>query len=277
MPKTFTSLHHLLPLQSVKLGSLVSRWEQPTQEYIYPEDLVPEKQQVFHQELTNLELEDGKKKTNALKLLLSKALTGNANDTDHESSKFTAGTYKKYILANTDTLFERMLESPSHRAWLDKRMKQNGKAYLVTAIDTVTDAQLNTSRNDVTDLKAQAENLNLIIEPIVSLPGSASIDVSHNSNTSNLMSYRAPGEQICAISFRKITLGNLIARLGGDKIPKIESGSRNKWYIQPRIVGSKDIDESKAMVLEDFVLEHEVNDDYGVVEVGQDVYLYLKQ
>lgn len=81
---------------------------------------------------------------------------------------------------------------------------------------------------------------NVTMEPIIPLPVDATINASHNSNASNSMSYRVPGEHICAISFRKITSDKLPNFLIGHDEPKIESGSWNKWFVQPRMVGGKE-------------------------------------
>lgn len=216
----------LLPLDSVKLGRLVTNAKNPQQDYLDPLDSVPEatikSQETFHEILNS-------SRNEKLRFRLTALLAISSENQAASSATLSAVQATTYQLTNSGSWFRKACAKQETRSWFEEAIEEND-VYLVVGYHTVTDARVTEGIITKGKTGGSAELSGSLLTgeaaPVVNLL-SARIDSSHDSTHHQARSFRAPGEQIYAVQYRKVEFKWLSSR----SIDKTTLERNNRWKI----------------------------------------------
>ena len=227
---------HLFPREGVQLGRLVTTVEMPQFSY-YPTakrhflkgDVYSVASRDFHP------LKDKSKNTRLEAVLNSIAslMFGHAEDLGTKISNTICITY---YLDNVDAKFTTMCKEKAARTWFENAFKRRKHVYMVTAIQTLTEASMELESSDVNERKAMGS------VPLAKVAGNPS--PSGLGDLRLLAEYRkkkhvetgfvAEGEQIYAIQYRKVKFNLFSTRDVGEAY--LEEG--NRWKVMWKTMGA---------------------------------------
>jgi hypothetical protein len=198
-----------LPLTSIKLGRFVTSVIHPHQDYHdAPLPNPPTPIITLRENYTGLQNEGTRSNlSTALTSLLSSAFSKRA----HGRTRITTTQVKTYTLENSSQLFQEALEIESTRKWIEKAIDDGDDIYFIVGFHTVVDARIVIESSKAQDIGGRVGipvDLSLAavgaIVPFGHLV-SPHVDGQYANADSLYAQFLAPGEQICAFQYRKVS------------------------------------------------------------------------
>jgi hypothetical protein len=230
---TFISLDFFLPLSSIKLGRLVKSVDFPTHSYHDPPYSqapggTPTVRGQYERVLQN---ERSAGFVSKLTSLMSSGFSKRAN----QRVRIETNAVRTYTLDNSEAWFIEATGFEETRKWIERAIGGDG-IYLVVGFHTVTDARIMHESLKAHQLSGQVTlpvGLSLAAVGAVAPLGTI-VDPSVGGNQSVLdgakTQFIAPGEQICALQYFKVSYGWLYSK-------KAENLKLSKW---PRWTAGED-------------------------------------
>lgn len=198
----------LLPQSSVKLGRFITNVEYPHQHYHDPPSDTPPTTLASTRSAFNGEHHaacDASFRSTLTTLISARLSRGNKLKV-----RVTAGQLRTYTLDNSEAWFDDATRLPATRAWIERAIDRGNDVYLIVGIHTVTDASISHESAAGSGAGAQAEipvSLSLTAAGVVA-PLGGIVDPSVGFQRQGLdgahIRFVAPGEQVCAIEYRKL-------------------------------------------------------------------------
>jgi hypothetical protein len=216
MPKTIIPSLFFLPLGSVKLGRFVTSIDQPHESYHEPPTTEVPKPLVAEFLFTS----ENQNSTNAsfgstLTSLISAGFSKRAKSKIHIAPAH--GT--TYSLDNSEAWFDEAVGLSDTRRWIEKAALRGDNIYMIVGITTLTDARLVLKSVGERQVGGQINvpvGLSLAAAGVI-VPLAGLIDPTVHGKYQNIddvqSQYIAPGEQVCALQYRKICHKWLSGRL----------------------------------------------------------------
>jgi hypothetical protein len=200
VPQTF------LPLNSVRIGRLVLNVDEPQADYL---DFVDEAEVIIkeHENYTGqAATATDKGFTSSLTTLVSAKRTRQKN----AFTRITTTLVKTYQMSNSGLWFTKSLQYEKTRTWIEQAVRQGDDVYLVVGYHTMLDAQV-TEEGGVTDETTGSVEVPVTAAltatgVVIPLEGVLDPTVGGHSKRSQgeQKQFVAPGEQICAVQYRKL-------------------------------------------------------------------------
>lgn len=206
-PKTIIPLLLFLPLGSVKLGRFITNIDQPHESYHEPPSAEAPKSIVAEFLFTS----NNQNSSNAsfgstLTSLMSAGFSKRTKSKIHIAPAH--GT--NYSLDNSEAWFDKAVSLSDTRRWIEKAALRGDNVYMIVGITTLTDARLVLGSVGERQVGGQVNvpvGLSLaaagVIVPLAGLIDPA-VDGKYQTIDNAQSQYIAPGEQVCAIQYRKI-------------------------------------------------------------------------
>jgi hypothetical protein len=256
MPKKIIPPVFFLPLDSVKLGRFITNIDQPNESYHEPptaeapNSLVAE----FHFTSENQNDTDASFGS-ALTSLMSAGFSKRAKSKIY----ITPAHGKNYSLDNSEAWFDKAVSLSDTRKWIEKAALRGDNIYMIVGITTLFDACLVLSSGAEREVGGQINvpiGLSLAAASVI-VPLAGLTDRTVHGKYQNIdnaqAQYIAPGEQVCALQYRKICHKWLSRRL----IEHSRLSKTRQWSC---------MEGEKRDAYEDE--EDEEDDDEDMIEVG---------
>jgi len=197
-----------IPVESIKLGRLVTSVDHPHQDYHDPE-YSPTPVPTINIRAHYGGLGHGSRTTNfsaALTSLLSAGFSKRAKS----RIRVETNLVRTYTLQNSTQWFEKAVSSEESRRWFERTIDQGDDIYFVVGFHTVTDAQIiyesaegDEHRGRVRLPIGLAMNAAGVTAPLGDLVN-PQVGAHQGSVEGFIEHFKAPGEQICAFQYRKV-------------------------------------------------------------------------
>ena len=200
LPQTF------LPLDSIRIGRLVLSVDEPQSNYL---DIVGDPEIIIkqHENYTG-------QATSATDKSFASALTSliSTSRTRQKSSftRITTTLVKTYQMTNSGTWFKRLLQVQETRKWIEQAYREVNDIYLVVGYHTMLDAQVIDGGATINEIDGSVEvplGAALAAQGLV-IPLGGVIDPKvagqYKHSQGAQQQFIAPGEQICAVQYRKL-------------------------------------------------------------------------
>ncbi|KAK6343909.1 hypothetical protein TWF696_007563 [Orbilia brochopaga] len=234
MPHHLTVLSHLFPREGVQLGRLVTNPAAPHNQYC-PQATIRYLKHDVHS-VTGKEFLDIRNKTTNSKLQLIieaivKILAGKDSDIQTRIADTVCITY---LLDNSERKFKNLCASKEAKTFLETAYKKRKKVYMVTGIQTVTEASL------WAEVKSESEVTGSATTGPAAAAGYAP-DIravaSHLEKKHRESGFIAEKEQIYAIQYRKIKFGLKNFFRGSPEIQETELEDGYRWEVMWNTMG----------------------------------------
>jgi hypothetical protein len=197
-----------IPVESIKLGRLVTSVDHPHQDYhdpAYSPTPVP---------TINIRAHYGglghESRTSNFSSALTSLLSAGFSKRAKSRVRVETNLVRTYTLQNSTQWFDKAVSSEESRGWFERRIDQGDDIYFVVGFHTVTDAQIIYESADGNEHAGQlslpvslALNAAGVIAPLGDL-ADPQVGVHHGSVERVIEYFKAPGEQICAFQYRPI-------------------------------------------------------------------------
>jgi len=227
MPQHLTVLSHLFPRDGVQLGRLVANIAAPHDNYYPPTRIRYLKGDIYN--LTNNDLLDKRSKnTNStLSVVVDSILSALFHRKSDIDTKIADTVCITYFLDNSEAKFTKICQTDAAKRWFETTYRKRKQAYMVTGIQTITDASLWFQQNKGSGGEIKAD-VNLAAAaggaPAPLPAGKVKLMASHLTGKHVESGFVAENEQIYAILYRKIKLG-VIDKLRDPTIDTLEKAT----------------------------------------------------
>jgi hypothetical protein len=268
-------LPQLVPKDAIIIGSFV-----PSIDYPFPDSEYPKCKNPPQLVITPRESYTGIHGTDfrsgfgsALTSLLSAGFSKRAKT----NIRVVSDCVKTYYLDKSDVWFDEATEIPDTRRWAERKYDRGYDIYMIVGYHTVTDARI--VLESITGEAAGGQiklpvGLSLAAAGVI-LPLGDLVDprVSGHLQSSNTArsQFIAPGEQVCAVQYRKVCHRWLSSKdIGKSRLSKVSNVSW--WYSVER---SRDEVDGVDDIIEVELMEVDMDAQWDKEEVGDDV-LFLR-
>lgn len=255
MTSSILSSHFFLPAESIRLGRFTLSIEHPHQEYHdppcanAPEAVITHRDGYngLHQEASHTGL------SSALTSLMSSVFSRRAN----MRTRIATAQVKTYLLGNSGRWFEEAMSLEVTRKWVERAIDRGDDIYIIVGFHTVSNARI--IQESVLERQAGVQvsppvGLSLtavgVIMPLANIID-PSVSGHHQVIEGGQVQFVAPGEQVCALQYRKLCHRWLSSR----RIDNAVLSKLPKWttYDRPRgeEEGEDDIIEVEMAELEE--------------------------
>ncbi|GAB7350128.1 hypothetical protein MBLNU459_g0791t1 [Dothideomycetes sp. NU459] len=213
MPRSTLVLQHLLVLNSVSLGRLVTNPSLPTQSYHTatvsttwksPDDFTATPSgayQGFQEKQRNLGF-----RAALDKLVRAHLDTGASSELSLESKQV-----KTYYLHNTADKFDALVADEAVRKWFEKAIKRGTDVYMVVGLQTILDASLHSDAQ-----RGHAGGVGLDVKDPHSQTLGVRAEGSADASSHQMTSFVAEHEQVYAIQYQKIVFTPFSSKTASD-------------------------------------------------------------
>lgn len=242
-----------IPVESIKLGRLVTSVDHPHQDYHDPTySTTPVPTISIRAHYGGLGHESH---TSNFSSVLTSLLSAGFSKRAKSRIRVETNLVRTYMLQNSTQWFEKAVSSEESRRWFERAIDQSDDVYFVVGFHTVTDAHIiyeSAEGNDHTGRLGLPIGLTLnaagVIAPLGDLTD-PQVTIHHGRVEGVTEHFKAPGEQICGFQYRKVRHRWLSSR-GIDtatlaKTPRWSAGDR--WRYEEE--GVEDILEVETMDL----------------------------
>lgn len=180
------------------------------------------------------------------------------------SARFSKGTrlkvrvtteqLKRYVLDNSEAWFDEATHIPATRAWIERSLDRGHDIFMIVGFHTVTDASIRHESMAIASACGHAEvpvSLSLAAVGVVAPLGgitNPSTSLQKDGLDGERARFIAPGEQVCAIEYRKIRHKWLSSK----RIEKCQLSDVRQW---PSMERARDEEDG-----EDDIIEVELED-----------------
>ncbi|KAI0410840.1 hypothetical protein F5X98DRAFT_368529 [Xylaria grammica] len=176
----------LLPYNSVHVGRFVTQIDQPQHEFHDPPP--PHRPRSLVSNLDDI------------------TRTYQTNDRIQISTK----GMKAYTLENSGDWFENVIKSPTTRNWIERAINRGEDLFMIVGFYTVIDANISIesiTSNGINGAVQAPVGLSLAAVGVVlplETPLDSGIEIQQEEMDSGATQYVVPGEQVCAVQYRKL-------------------------------------------------------------------------
>jgi hypothetical protein len=198
----------IVPLESVKLGRLITSVEQPQQSYHDPPSTrEPSILTTRQDDFTGDRVSD--RSSGIVSTLLS-VISGGFSRRTRSTVSIATDCVKTYALGNSDSWFDEATTLPETREWIERVLDRDQKVYLIVGFHTVTNARLH--HQSIVGKKAEGQ----LQAPAASALGAMGAAVPFGDILDSRIHMQlevidgersqssALGEYVCAIQYRKL-------------------------------------------------------------------------
>jgi hypothetical protein len=250
----FTS--HLIPVDELPLGTLISNLKNPLQDSCRPPGIAIPKDGIINIPITHVqEILERTKGTN-FHLSLTRLLSINSERSKTTSVSVSTPEAWSYTLLNPRTHFRQVCANRDTRKYMEECVEDGYTVYMIVAITTVKDANVTGSTDKSTKT---APGITIPVAEIATagaslglpdaLGGIADVggDVEIVRNVKAKHEFSAPGERIIAFQYRKVTFEWFSS--GNIDRASLERG--NRWKILIALRSGDDVVEAELDETED--------------------------
>lgn len=178
-----------------------------------------------------------KSKNSKLEAVLTSVASALFHSTDDLETKITNTICITYYLDNADGKFTKMCQDKGARTWFENAYKKRKHVYMVTAIQTLTEASMELTGSNTAEAKGSGTlpASKLAGNPNPARLGDPKVLAEHRTERHRETGFVAEGEQIYAIQYRRVKFGFLSSRNMDEAY--LEEG--NKWRIMWKTMGAK--------------------------------------
>lgn len=245
---------YLLPLSAVTLGRFIIDRDDPQQDYHDPQPAISPKSSSEVQ--LNYSSSSSSEKDARKASKLTNLLSTNFSERLNAQIKVTSPQAKTYYLHNVGQYFREAVTLEATQKWIIDRIDDgDDEIYVVTAFHTLLDAQVVERSGKSSDVGGGVE---IPVSTILAASGvivpmaetlDSRIEGSKGYKSSEQRRFKAPGEQIFAVQYRKMKFrwfaSKDIEHMVFDKKPFW------KRYDSRKLRGSKDLKDAIEVELED--------------------------
>lgn len=260
MPRQPTVLSHLFPRDGVQLGRLVSNMAAPHNDY-YPPSQIRYVKGDIHSITGKDFLDMRSKNTNSkLSVVINSVLSALFGKNIDVETKIADTICITYFLDNSEAKFKKLCDSVAAKKWFETTYKKRKQVYMVTGIQTITDANLWLQGNTESEISASAT------APVAKAAGTpapvpavnVSLMASHLAKRHRESGFVAENEQIYAIQYRKVKLRlrDFLKETTADTLGEsmLEDGCR--WEVMWKTMGAGN---DQVITMLEVFLEHETH------------------
>ncbi|KAF4450214.1 hypothetical protein F53441_6648 [Fusarium austroafricanum] len=146
-----------------------------------------------------------------------------------------------YFLDDVDRKFDEMWKEKGAREWFEDAFRKRRHVYMVTAIQTLTDANMKLASNKAAqvdgDIKIPVSRI--IGDPTAAAPLDPRVFAEHRAEKHRETGFVGEGEQIYAIQYRKVKWGLFSSREMAQGF--LEEG--NRWKVMWKTMGAEKNDQ----------------------------------
>lgn len=201
--------HPFLPVQSIRLGRFVRNRDEPQSDYLDPQCDNP-RQPIIKPHLNYGEVQQIAAGGDFSVFLMS-LLSTSWSKKRKQYVQVTTGQVTTYQLDNSGTWFKEAVKSDTTREWIKESIDQGDDIYVVVGYSTMLDAVVVEGSAELARTSAQAtvpltESLGAagVVVPLGNIadPGISGNSANHHGMQRHFV---APGEQVCAVQYRKVS------------------------------------------------------------------------
>jgi hypothetical protein len=203
-PRSGYIVDRLLPLESVKLGRLITNKAQPHQQY-HPLDFHGWPELPSHDVIHVAEQEASSRLS--MKAIFASILSAKFSSQDDGRVAVDKTTYRRYMLEQSDDWFAQATAQPETQIWIEKMVQSCERIYLIVGYYTVLDQNITRSRNTARsqDYQAKLPVAKTLAASGLPLPmAGALVDVQagaqHSEAGKESDQTRTPGEKVLPLS-----------------------------------------------------------------------------
>jgi hypothetical protein len=236
MPASVLLPQLFLPRSAVNLGRFVINVNEPHQDFhdpaSDPTSNITEKVQTHYNNIHRAA--DHRNFASDLTSFVSSSFSKRANT----SISITADEVKTYYLNNTGQWFRDAVQLEPTRKWIERTIDEGEDVYLVVGCHTVLDAQIieqhggqSTSGGKLVMPVSAALTATGVVVPMGNI-NDAGLSGSRGRMEDEQRHFKAQGEQICAVQYRKVRL----RWFASSKVDNMMLGKETQWkrYDRPR-------------------------------------------
>lgn len=241
-----TVLSHLFPREGVQLGRLVTNLTAP-QSFYYPPGRQTFAEGDFYS-VTSKDFADLHKNTKDSKLesVLTSITSALSKSHDNVVGRIANTVCITYFLDNAEGRFGRMCEDKAAQTWFENAYKKRKDVYLVTAIQTLTEANLELKQIKESEVKCNQPSLGLQITASSTNTrlGDPNLLLEQRTESYRITGFVAEGEQIYAIQYRKVQF----RLLQSHNLQEADLEEGNRWKVMWKTMGAKEEDKDTLEV-----------------------------
>lgn len=230
-------LSHLFPREGVQLGRLVTNMKAPQSDY-YPTGKI----RYLKDDIYSIKGKDfldmhGKSTDLKLEAVLTSVLSAVFKRSGNVDTSIADTVCITYFLDNTDHKFEKMCREKMTREWFEKAYKKRKHVFLVTAIQTITEASLQLTEDQTSGAKIEGTVpvSNMAGNPVPVPALDPKLVLERLTTRHRETGFVAEGEQIYAIQYRKVRFELLSSRDMDHAY--LEEG--NRWKVMWKTMGAQ--------------------------------------
>jgi len=208
MPSVTLVRHTFLPLESIQLGRLVRNVDEPQSEYLDP-DLAIRLEPIVKPYHRYQEAQQDKTQGN-FGILLTSLASASRTRRNKRYTHVATDRVTTYQLDNSGSWFKAAIQTEKTRQWIQESIDQGDDVFLVVGYYTMVDAEIVEGADVAVDASA---GLNLPVSAALAATGmlpmggvaDPKIEGRNGGQQGTNRRFVAPGEQICAVQYRKLS------------------------------------------------------------------------
>ncbi|KAI1741793.1 hypothetical protein F4680DRAFT_415125 [Xylaria scruposa] len=257
-----------LPLNSVKLGRFITNFEHPHQNYHDPSVTQPS---ILLSNRTMFTGENLVASDYGFKSTLTSLLSARFSKREKSKLYVTTEDFKTYTLDNSDSWFDEAVRLPATQSWAERAIDRGYEIYLIVGYHTTTNARLSQESAAEKGVGGHIElpvslalNSAGVVAPLGdTIDPSATFD--HQGVGRAQSRFVAPGEQVCAVEYRKVSH----AWLSSKHIDKARLSNVRQWPSRER---ARDEEDGEDDIIEVELTEVQCSgSDWDTKVVGDDI------
>jgi hypothetical protein len=230
-------LQHLLPLDSVVLGRLVTNAENPAQGYYHSPQLqtFEEPKDITVSAVTKYKDSHKQETSSSVNAAVAKVFKLAFLGEGDQMTTLETARVRTYLLQNSDEKWDTLVKEEEARKWFEKTMRKSSNVYFVVGFQTVFSATMHADGSS----KAAAEGA--AKAPIPKTNTDVKLAGSKSKKESGGVDFVAEHEQIYAVQYRKVRFDFLSSK--DMDHASLELGNRWKvlWKVRGQSTGEDDV------------------------------------
>lgn len=208
MPSSIVLPQFFVPKAAVTLGRFITSIETPYDGHDPECSTLPQLVELSREAFTAVHQDDSKSR---FALSLTSLMSAGFSKRAETKIRIVSDLVKSYYLAKPDDWFEEATQVQATRQWLERKYDRGYAVFMIVGFHTVTDARIvqQSSDGESTGGKVQIPvSLSLAAAGIIVPLGNLidpSVTGEQQAGNKALAQFVAPGEQVCAVQYRKIS------------------------------------------------------------------------
>ena len=233
----------LLSLATIRMGRLVLNVDEPLQDYCDPDD-EPEVVANAHQQYNELIRSE---ESAGFGMALTGIVSTSFNRETRTSLRLSAEQVTKYHLSNSGLWFQEAILTEKVRRWIERAIDDGNDIYVVVGYHTLLNARIDKDTATGHDFSSRAiAPLSTSLATVgfrmpVARLADPCISGTEGNGGFGQKHYTAPGEQICAIQYRRVRFKWHSSRDLSRATLEMKSTWNIKWDVRGHDGGTNDV------------------------------------